>query len=727
MFETPRQIRSAVVGDGNFAVGPAPLSQIDFSKIRSVLWSGRATILYTTVAALALAVLFVALAPHEYTAVTQILIDPSDLRALGNDTQPTQMSDAALMQVESQLSVLTSDAVLGRVVAAQRLDRDSEFVRGPSLISLLMGKDALPGGRTLAALNELKRRVTVKRDERTFVVEVDFTSRDPNKAVRIANAIAQAYLAEQTQVRSDAARQVSQSLSARLKELKDSVRDSDEKVEAFKARNNLLAANGQLVTDQQLTDMNNQLSAAGAHTAETKARLEQVEQVQRSKDENGAFPEALQSPTITALRSQYAEIMRREAEQTANLGALHPAVIDIQSQAERLRHMIDNEIDRAAVAARTEYESAKASERTLAGNFAALKQTAIGNNEAMVGLRELERDAQASRDIYQAFLVRARETGAQEQVDTKNIRVLSEADLPQKRSSPPPSLLVALGAMLLGSAAGAGIVLVRPPAESGTPQPSTRDSWRKPWHRSWRKSWRKSRPKSRASIRFWRAAPGSVPVLAVLPAADVSFGLDAAGDPASPFGKEMRKVYDRVRASRTAPRNPSVLVVAADGEDDTATVALTLAAVAAVQQRVLLLDADLQRRTLAALDADAGDAGLVDVAVGRRRLSEAIKLDRDTNISLIAFVAAESSRDRRIYDADIKRAFNETKRYDMVIVVTMDPRDPSLRFFAGLVDHILLVADADTFDEAATEKFIARVGLDAGKVRGAVLTGAVTA
>ena len=72
--------------------------------------------------------------------------------------------------------------------------------------------------------------------------------------------------------------------------------------------------------------------------------------------------------------------------------------------------------------------------QTLAANFATLKQTAMGNGEAMVGLRELERDAQASRDIYQAFLVRARETGAQEQVDTKNIRVLSKADLPQKRS-----------------------------------------------------------------------------------------------------------------------------------------------------------------------------------------------------------------------------------------------------------------------------------------------------
>jgi uncharacterized protein involved in exopolysaccharide biosynthesis/Mrp family chromosome partitioning ATPase len=711
MFETPRQIRSAVVGDGNFAVGLAPLSQIDFSKIRSVLWRGRATILGTTIAALALAVLFVLLTPHEYTAVTQILIDPSDLRAVGNETQPAQMSDAALMQVESQVNVLNSDAVLRRVVASQGLDHDPEFARGPSFINVLLGRNAIPGGNVLAALNELKRRVKVTRDERTFVVEVAVTSRDPNKAVRIANAVAQAYLAEQTQVRSDAARQVSQSLSGRLKELKDSVRESDEKVEAFKARNNLLAANGQLVTDQQLSDMNNQLSAARGRTAEAKARLGQVEQVQRTKDENGAFPEALQSPTITALRTQYAEIMRREAEQTASLGALHPAVIDIQAQAERLRHMIDDEIDRAAVAARTEYESAKASEQTLADNFAAIKQTAIDSGEAQVGLRELERDAQASRDIYQAFLVRARETGAQEQVDTKNIRVLSKADLPQRRSSPPPSLLLALGAIMLGAAAGTGIVFMRPPAEPGARQRGAGDALRR----------------SLAAMAFWQDAASGIPVLAVLPAADVSFGLEAVDDPASPFGKEMRKVYDEVRASHTTPGGRSVLIIAEDDDDGAAMIALTLAAVASATERVLLIDADLERRTLAAIDAEAGDAGLVDVAVGRRSLSDAIKIDRDTNISLIAFVAPESRRDRRIYDGDIKRAFNETKRYDMVIVAAMDHADPSLRFFGGLVDHIVLVAGADAFDEAAAERFIARIGLDTAKVRGAVLTGAATA
>jgi Mrp family chromosome partitioning ATPase/LPS O-antigen subunit length determinant protein (WzzB/FepE family) len=532
------------------------------------------------------------------------------------------------------------------------------------------------------------------------------------KAVHLANAIAQAYLDEQTQERADAARQVSQSLSARLQNLKDRVRQSEQKVEAYRAGNNLVGVNGQLVTDQQLTEMNNQLGAARAHTAEAKARLDQVEQVQRTKDETGAFPEALQSATITSLRGQYAEIMRREAEQTATLGPMHPAVIDIQAQAERLRRMIDDEVDRAAIAARTEYASAKASEQMLADSFEAIKHTAMGNNEAMVGLRELERDAQASRDIYQAFLVRARETGEQEQVDTKNIRVLSRADLPQKRSSPPPSLLIAMGAMMLGAAAGCGIVLVRPSAASGLGQLDLGMSLRK----------------ALAIIGFWPAsAITEVPVLAVLPAADLSFGLRAIEDPGSPFARELRKVYDEVRASHTAPGNPSILVMACDDDDadGAATVTLALAALAAATQCVLVIDADLERRTLAAIDAEPGKAGLVDVAIGRRLLSDVITLDRETNINLVPFVSPESRRDRRIYDGDIRKAFEQTKRYDMVLVAVMNAGgDPSTGFFADLVDHIVLVERADAHDARTLRQIVAKLGIDGRKVRGAVLTGA---
>ncbi|MGD0317181.1 MAG: exopolysaccharide transport family protein [Xanthobacteraceae bacterium] len=714
MFEAPRQIQSALAGTADVAVGPAAALGIDLHRIWSVLWRGKTTILWTTAASLLLAVLVVLVVPHRFTAATQILIDPTDLHAVGNEPNPAnQTNDAAVLLVESQVRVLGSDSVLRRVVSAESLDRNQEFV-GPSwslrglLGSFVLGA-ARPADPTLGALNALKRKVQVKRAERTYVVDVSVTSKDPDKAARLANAIAQAYLAEQTDVRSDAARQISQSLSARLNELKDRVREAEDRVETFKARNNILGASGQLVSEQQLSELNNQLGVAHARTAAAKARLDQVERLQLSKDETGAFPEAVQSQTVAALRSQYAEVMRREAEQMTSLGQRHPAVIEIQAEAARLHKMIDDEVHRLALSARSEYESARANEAALATSLETLKNRAVTTNEAMV--TQLERDVQASRAVYESFLVRARETGEQERLDTKNIRVISRAEPPQGRSFPPSNFLLAVGALLIGVGAGSAIVIMRDASGPAWPRAGGTSVLRRKL-RSVAKDFRSS-----------AASTPSIPVLAVLPNVDTSFGLNAAEDPNSRFAMKIRKVLDAVRASHKTRGNPTILIVTADDEDDTAAVALAFAAVAAATQRVLLIDADLQRRTLSAIDADQNQAGLVDVATGRRTLSDVITRDRETNLNLASFVSPNSRRDRPISEADVKQAFDQTKRFDMVIVAAVElSSDPIARFFAGLVDHILLVARVDAQNKAAIEQFIARLGPDARKLRGAVLT-----
>ena len=115
MFEAPRQVKSAVLAGAEPPA--APPAQIDFLKIGATLWRGRATILGATIAALLLAVVFVLVAPHRYTAITEILIDPIDLRAVANEASPSSpTSDTALLLIDSQVRVLTSDDVLRRVV-----------------------------------------------------------------------------------------------------------------------------------------------------------------------------------------------------------------------------------------------------------------------------------------------------------------------------------------------------------------------------------------------------------------------------------------------------------------------------------------------------------------------------------------------------------------------------------------------------------------------------------
>src|SRR5262249_31590856 len=160
------------------------------------------------------------------------------------------------------------------------------------------------------------------------------------------------------------------------------------------------------------------------------ARFEQVKALQRSGADLGAFTESVQSATIMTLRSQYAEINRRQAEQMAALGPRHPAIIEIRAQTQRLRGLIEEEINRIAEAAATDYGRAQASEDSLTRSLEELKRNAVLTNEARVGLRELEREVQASRAVYEAFLVRSRETGEQERLDTKNVRIISKADVP---------------------------------------------------------------------------------------------------------------------------------------------------------------------------------------------------------------------------------------------------------------------------------------------------------
>jgi succinoglycan biosynthesis transport protein ExoP len=703
MFEAPGYAQTVVAGRSDATPDFGNSGDFNFSKFWSVLWRGKWIILLTTVTAFGLAVAFIKLVPHRYTATTQILVDPMDLRAALSDVAPTiPQSDAAVLQVESQSRVIGSDNVLSRVVASEGLDHDPEFAHGPT---------AADHG-ALTALDYLKKHLTIRRPERTFVIEVDVTSEDPAKAARIANAIAQAYLVEQTQARSDAARQVSQALSSRLKELQDRVRVAENRVEAYKASHNIIGVNGALVGEQTLSESNTQLNGARARTAEARARLDQIENFQKSNGAVGAFPEAVQSATITMLRSQYNEIMRREAEQKSTLGDRHPAVIEIEAQAEKLHRSIEEEVNRIAISARAEYQRAKDDEAELSRRVDALQNNTLSTNESLVGLRELERDVQANRTVFESFLVRSRETQEQEQVDTKNIRIISRADLPLTRSWPPSGVLVALAAMMMGAACGTGIVILRALNETGVERREEAEAQPSRLSAAVKKLWRGQTPMPQ------------IPVIAELPPVDVTYGLAAVENPNSRFAREIRKISDVLRENHRTRANPSVLVVASCDEDDTTTVALSLAAATAATQRVLLIDADLQRRTLSALDSEASEGGLVDVATGRYELSDLIVHDRDTSINLLPFVAADSRRDRSISDTDVKQAFDKTRRFDMVIVAAVDfDGDPSTRFFAGLVDHIVLVARPVEEDRRAAERFMSRLGPDALKVRGAVLTG----
>lgn len=405
-----------------------------------------------------------------FVSTAQIFVDPRGLQVFDNELTPRQQdSNTAINFVESQARIVTSQSVLSRVIDSERLTEDPEFngQGGASwAVGLLksfgmgrVGEESLEQRERLA-LNALYDRVIVRRPERTFVIEVTVRAADPDKAARLANAVAHAYIDSQTAARADAARRATQSLTNRLDELRTRVRSAEERVEDFRRRNGLFGTRTQLVSEQQLTDANTQLAQAQARVSEAQARQEQIQASLRVASQAGALPEAVLSPTIAALRGQQAEARRRLADVQTEFGPRHPVVRNAQAQVSDLDRAITEELGRIAQAARAELDrarSAEAAQRRLVDDLS--RQTSDAG-QAFVQLRELQREVDVNRNLLQAFLARSRETGELERVDTNNARIITVAQPPRDRVFPPRGVVMAMAGLVLGGGLGVGLALL---------------------------------------------------------------------------------------------------------------------------------------------------------------------------------------------------------------------------------------------------------------------------
>jgi polysaccharide biosynthesis transport protein len=463
MFQLPRGVTSTGPPTSEAQARPsailtAPAPPIDWM----FAWRRRRWILLGAGVSLLLGLTAQLAMTPRYRAVSQILIGPTDLLVIDKSVLPPAQTPDASIVVESETKVLTSDSVLRRVVERERLAQDTEFqprrsatdtiIAALRWIVLLKPVPHPAVDPALTVLRALQRSVTARRTERTYVVDLIVETSNAEKSARIANAVVQAYIAGQAEARGEAARRVTESLTGRLNELRDQVHASEEQIEHYKAEHGIVGATGSLLEQQRLTDLNNQLTAAQSRTADAKARYDQILRLQASGADRGNVTEAVQSTTLGLLRTQYAAAVQREATLTAELGARHPNVADARAQVRSAERLITEEIGRIAAAAYNEYQRALANEQSLAASFSTSKERATETNLALVKLRELEREAEANRAVYESFLVRARETRELERLDSVNVRILSEADPPIDRSWPPNRM------MMLVAAIGAGIL-----------------------------------------------------------------------------------------------------------------------------------------------------------------------------------------------------------------------------------------------------------------------------
>ncbi|MGL4240099.1 MAG: GumC family protein [Beijerinckiaceae bacterium] len=417
------------------------------------LWRNRFLIVGLALLFAALAAAYSMTLQNKYQATAQILVDPRDLRVIGTDVSPNNLnSDSIAAYIESQTRIFTSTDTLRRIVDREALTRDDEYSGAGSILSrLIPGRKS--GDETLSVMEQLRRNLWVRRGEKTFIIDVSVTGNTPEKSARLTNAFASAYLEDQTSARAEQSRRASASLTSRLSELRDRVRASEEKVEAYKAQKNIVGASGKLITEEQLAQLSNQLAFARSRLADARAKLDQADSVRGQAAERGAIPEAVNSQTLGILRQQLGEAQRRAATLATSLGPQHPDLLAAQNTLRDAQRAVGEEIGRIRQAARADYDRAVSNEKALTQQVEQLKKDTLGTSRDTVELRELERELESNRAVYQAFLTRARETRELQGVDTSNIRIITTAVPPLERVGPQRRLMV-VGAGIGGAALG---------------------------------------------------------------------------------------------------------------------------------------------------------------------------------------------------------------------------------------------------------------------------------
>ncbi len=314
--------------------------------------------------------------------------------------------------------------------------------------------------------------ITAVRNANSFVINVSVKSEDAEKAARLANLTTQTFIAEQGRAQSDLARRATTALSSRLAELRARVVEAEDAAEAYKAQNQLVGVGGRLIDDDYITRVNNQLADVRSQITSLNVRARSLREASVEDIAAGSFPEGLNSEALLRLRQVYSEAAQNQAILASRLGPRHPQRMAADQAVATARRAIQTELSRIVASAQTELARAQATERDLSGQIDTLRSRQIETSGAFVRLRELEREVDASRAVYEAYLLRARQTGEQEQLNTTNVRVISDATVPFQPSSLSRKLVVALGfvgGLALGVAFALLLAMVRALRGTATP------------------------------------------------------------------------------------------------------------------------------------------------------------------------------------------------------------------------------------------------------------------
>jgi succinoglycan biosynthesis transport protein ExoP len=640
-----------------------------------------------------LGVVYVLVTPKTYTAHAIMIIDRGKAQVqLGGVLNEVPLDTIG---VDGQIQVIKSETVAEAVVKKLNLTADPEFIGPPrglrGLLSKLRSAWAAPQEESdLRRLAMGRALESLKLSRDGYVVQIDFASLKPQRAAQVANAFADCYIEDQQNFKDRSTRAAGAWLRDRIEELRDKSLRADEAVVKFKEKNNIISTDGKLVNDQELSQLNSQLVLAREKTAETRARLDRIEAVINAKGPDkdaGAVSDTLNNPIIVKLRTQYLDLVNREADWARQHGEDHLAVVHLRRQIGEIRKSIEDELRHIAETYKSEYEIAKQRQGDLEKSVNEAVAQAQETSQALTELRQLESSAETYRTLYKNTLQRNMELVQQQSFPGSDARLITRASTPTGPSAPKTLVILcasAIGGVMLGFGAGVLRALMDRTFRTSAQVEEILEAR----CLALAPTVKQPPPEGTAGA---RRGPRTI-------VRDTTISWEVIDQPLSRFAEAMRSIKPALELGGVEKAIRVLGFTSTLPKEGKSTIAAGFALLMAHSgARTLLVDCDLRNPALSALLAPGAENGLLEVMSGKSRLEDVVWTDAATNLAFLpAIMRSRSSESSAVLSSPALRVFFDKLRqqYDCVIV-DLSPVAPiiDVQLTAGLVDAYIYVVE----------------------------------
>ncbi|HVB89630.1 MAG TPA: exopolysaccharide transport family protein [Beijerinckiaceae bacterium] len=693
---------------------------LDLRALGGALKRKRAWIAGVTLLAFIGALVFVLAVKPRYTADSQVLLENQEnfLTKPDNMVNPAQAPDAEA--VASQIQLVTSRDLARKAIDALRLKNDPEFnPPGGGLLArlaVLVGLER-PASATSEEDHVLKNyydRLTVFQIMKSRVLQIEFTSQDPELAARAANTIANLYIKVQIAAKHALAKSEAASLAIQIAGLRARLSAAEEKAESFRASSGmLLGDNNVTLTTQQLADLNAQLVAARTAEAEAQAKAKLIRSM-LAKRKLDQVSDVANNALVRRLAEQRVTLRAQLALELRTLLPGHPKIQALEAQVHELDHELRNAAANVARGLENDSNVAGARVDSIRSILDQQKQAVGKSGVDAVRLRELDRDAKLIRDQLEASTTRYQQAVERETSTSTpgDARVISRAMAPENPSFPrrmPIVIFATLAGLALSSAAiMAGALLSAAPHDSSAGAPIQRNREEEAnedeQERAEDLDPAEQEAHDPAEQDMWRAADAALARRRVEKAGAENVGVRASDPGEAREEDPSLKLVERVLAAREPGRATCALVAGLTESAGAGAAAVQLGRALVREGRTILVE--LRQGLLSGAGLEKAEhclQGLGELLDGELSFAEVIHRD---DLSRLHFIVAGSAAAHAGEPLDVAvEALGET--YDHVILLAAPAgADPLALQLAGSADVAAIVTggrrrDAKTLDARA--------------------------